>query len=153
MLHKPCACSSNQDNLANSCNCTIRANKLKWNICASCSRVLMRSDTTCRNLYLCWQPACCKPCAARNNTKPGDGSKQVQLCSRSCQRSGIDVCAYSDGLDHQTDLQAVRAGCDGMLLQTHAAVFRTTCRQRLLTNSSCKTCWLRMYVCMLCLRV
>jgi hypothetical protein len=103
------------------------------------------------SLYLAvGNTACCtNPCAARNNTKPGDGSKQVQLYSLP-QRSGIDVCAY--GLDPSNRCcrlyLAVMACCTNPV---HTAVFRTACRQRLLTN---RVVNLLVHVCTYaCLRV
>jgi hypothetical protein len=95
----------------------------------ACSRVLMRSDTSMGLVPGCVGNSMLhKPCAARqhNNTKPGDGSKQVQLYSPSCTTIWHRcVCLFRWVGPIKQMLQAV-PGCDGMLHKpVHTAVFRT----------------------------
>jgi hypothetical protein len=105
LLHKPCACSSNQD--SRSCNCTIRAAKQSGIYVHACSRVLMRSDIP-------WSCTCHKT-VQPETTQPGDGSKQVQLYSPSCTTIWHRcVCLFRWVGPIKQMLQAV-PGCDGML--------------------------------------
>jgi hypothetical protein len=92
--------------------------------------------------------ACCtKPCAARNNTKPGDGSKQVQLYSPSCTTIW-HRCAYSDGWTHQTDA-AGTVPCDGMLHKPCAyGSIQNSLQTAAADHLSCKPASARMYACL-----
>jgi hypothetical protein len=95
-------------------------------------RVLMRSDTMEPVPGCVGNTALHKPLCSQKQHKTR--WQQAVTVQPELQRSGIDVVPIPMGWTHQTDA----AGCtwlDGMLHKPlHTAVFRTACRQRLLTN-------------------
>jgi hypothetical protein len=128
-----------------------QSSKTKWNICACLFACAVRHIPWSLYLAVLATQHVAQTLCSQKQHKNQDGSKQVQLqpgCTTIWHRC---VCLFRWVGPIKQMLQAV-PGCDGMCTNpVHTAVFRTACRQRLLTNSSCKTCWctyVRMHACL-----
>jgi hypothetical protein len=121
-----------------------QSSKTKWNICAclfACVDAVRHIPWSLYLAVLATQHVAQTLCSQKQHKNQEMAASRCNCTARVAQRSGIDVCAYSDGLDPSNRCcrlyLAVMACCTNPV---HTAVFRTACRQRLLTNSSCKTC-------------